>query len=134
MIARKIRSLISAMKEPVNSILLACVPTVSHHSVQINPAFYLTSIIILLMHSTISDMFVNTKMDAGPCEKVHSDDLKADFERHGDPHMYDSYILKEFRSLIAEADRVIKVILLFICLYYFYLMPHNSESMFALRC
>lgn len=40
--------------------------------------------------------------------KVHSEALKAAFERHGDPHMYDSLIEREFQSKVQEADRVIK--------------------------
>ena len=55
------------------------------------------------------DLFVNTKTDDGPCPNVHSDKLKAQFEKHGDPHMYDDYVEREFINKIAEADRVIKV-------------------------
>eukprot|EP01035_Chromulina_nebulosa_P040235 gene40235-54405_t len=55
-----------------------------------------------------NDIFVNTKMDEGPCMKVHSEALKAAFERHGDPHMYDSLIEREFQTKVQEADRVIK--------------------------
>jgi len=40
--------------------------------------------------------------------KVHSEALKAAFERHGDMHMYDSLIEREFSSKVVEADRVIK--------------------------
>lgn len=40
--------------------------------------------------------------------KVHSEALKAAFERHGDPHMYDSLIEREFQNKVLEADRVIK--------------------------
>lgn len=54
------------------------------------------------------DIFVNTKMDEGPCEKIHSEALKADFERHNDPYMYDSMIEKEFSNRVTEADRLIR--------------------------
>lgn len=54
------------------------------------------------------DIFVNTKVDEGPCAKIHSEALKADFERQGDPYMYDSMIEKEFSNRISEADRQIR--------------------------
>jgi hypothetical protein len=48
-------------------------------------------------------------MDEGPCQKVHSDPLKADFQKCRDIHMFDSLIEREFTARIAEAERVIKV-------------------------
>lgn len=56
-----------------------------------------------------SDIFVNTKMDEGRCQKIHSEILKTDFEKSKDPYMYDSLIEREFNHRIGEADRVIKV-------------------------
>ncbi len=55
------------------------------------------------------DIFVNTKMDEGPCDKVHSEALKVAFERSGDIYQYDSVVERHFLSRINEADRVIKV-------------------------
>jgi hypothetical protein len=54
------------------------------------------------------EMFVNTKMDEGPCDKIHSDAVKAVFQKSNDIHMYDNFLEKEFLSRIAEADRIIK--------------------------
>eukprot|EP01039_Chlorochromonas_danica_P005091 gene5091-5595_t len=54
------------------------------------------------------DIFVNTKMDEGPCERIHSEAFKLDFQKHNDPFMYDQLIEKEFSLRIAEADRIIK--------------------------
>ena len=56
-----------------------------------------------------SDIFVNTKMDEGPCQKVHSENLKAEFQRSRDIHAFDNLIEREFNNRISEADRVIKV-------------------------
>eukprot|EP01038_Epipyxis_sp_PR26KG_P007236 gene7236-9867_t len=55
-----------------------------------------------------NDIFVNTKMDEGPCTKVHSEILKSDFEKSKDKYQFDSILEKEFSSKINEADRVIK--------------------------
>lgn len=52
-------------------------------------------------------------MDEGPCQKVHSENLKADFQKSRDVHAYDSLIEREFNNRINEADRVIKVTLKF---------------------
>lgn len=52
---------------------------------------------------------MNTKMDEGPCQKVHSENLKADFQRSKDVHAFDNIIEREFNNRISEADRVIKV-------------------------
>ena len=60
----------------------------------------------------MSDIFVNTKMDEGPCEKIHSDALKIAYEKSGDLYCYDSVVERHFLSRINEADRVIKVILI----------------------
>lgn len=54
-------------------------------------------------------MFVNTKMDDGPCELVHSDELKEKFERDNDPYKYDSLIERDFLARINDIDRSIKV-------------------------
>lgn len=55
-------------------------------------------------------MFVNTKMDDGPCELVHSDELKEKFERDNDPFKYDSLIERDFLARINDIDRSIKVL------------------------
>lgn len=70
--------------------------------------FRLNSISFL---NCVQDIFVNTKMDEGPCQKIHSDILKADFQKSRDIHMFDSLIEREFNHRIGEAERVIKVIL-----------------------
>ena len=54
------------------------------------------------------DLFVNTKLDEGPCQKIHSDALKKEFEANNDPGMYDHIIEKEFNYRLSEADRTIK--------------------------
>jgi hypothetical protein len=56
---------------------------------------------------------VNTKVDEGRCQKVHSDTLKADFQKSKNPFMFDSLIEREFNMRISEADKVIKVFELF---------------------
>lgn len=53
-------------------------------------------------------MFVNTKMDDGPCELVHSQDLKEKFEQEKDPFKYDSLIERDFLTRISDIDRSIK--------------------------
>ena len=55
-------------------------------------------------------MFVNTKMDDGPCELVHSEELKEKFERDNDPFMYDALIERDFLTRINDIDRSIKVL------------------------
>lgn len=47
-------------------------------------------------------------MDEGPCEKIHSEAFKADFEKHGDLGMFDRFLESEFQMRINEADKVIK--------------------------
>lgn len=54
-------------------------------------------------------MFVNTKMDDGPCGLVHSEELKEKFERDNDPFKYDSLIERDFLARIVDIDRSIKV-------------------------
>ena len=56
-----------------------------------------------------SEMFVNTKMDDGPCGLVHSEELKEKFERDNDPFKYDSLIERDFLARIVDIDRSIKV-------------------------
>ena len=56
------------------------------------------------------EMFVNTKMDDGPCDLVHSEELKEKFERDNDPFKYDSLIERDFLTRIGDIDRSIKVI------------------------
>lgn len=56
------------------------------------------------------EMFVNTKMDDGPCELVHSEELKEKFERDNDPYMYDALIERDFLTRINDIDRSIKVL------------------------
>jgi LUC7 N_terminus len=58
------------------------------------------------------EMFVNTKMDDGPCELVHSDELKEKFERDNDPYKYDALIERDFLARINDIDRSIKVIVI----------------------
>lgn len=56
------------------------------------------------------DLFGNTKMDLGFCEKVHSDDLKEEFERNPREKLqYEALLERELISFISEADRKIKV-------------------------
>lgn len=58
------------------------------------------------------EMFVNTKMDCGPCPKVHSDALQDEFQRTltGEKaHMFDHLIEREFTMRVGEIDRVIEV-------------------------
>jgi hypothetical protein len=54
------------------------------------------------------EMFVNTKADCGPCEKIHSIPLKEDFERRGDKQLFDHLIEKDFSSRVSDVDRVIE--------------------------
>ena len=54
-------------------------------------------------------MFVNTKMDDGPCDLVHSEELREKFERDNDPFKYDSLIERDFLTRIGDIDRSIKV-------------------------
>jgi hypothetical protein len=53
-------------------------------------------------------MFVNTKMDEGPCDKIHSESIKATFEKSGDLYIFDNFIEKEFLSRLAESEKIIK--------------------------
>ena len=73
----------------------------------------------VLVFNGYLDIFVNTKMDEGPCQKVHSEPIKAEFQKSRDIYMYDNLIEREFQNRIAEADRVIKVMVsnLFLLLY-----------------
>ena len=52
------------------------------------------------------EMFVNTKMDDGPCELVHSEELKEKFERDNDPYMYDALIERDFLTRINELPQM----------------------------
>jgi hypothetical protein len=70
---------------------------------------------------------VNTKVDEGRCQKVHSDTLKADFQKSKNPFMFDSLIEREFNMRISEADKVIKVFELF---FYFYPHSHQPQTYF----
>lgn len=54
------------------------------------------------------EMFVNTKMDEGPCDKIHSESIKAAFEKSNDIYMFDSFIEKEFLARLAESEKIIK--------------------------
>lgn len=49
-------------------------------------------------------------MDDGPCELIHSDELKEKFERDNDPFKYDALIERDFLARINDIDRSIKVI------------------------
>jgi RNA-binding protein Luc7-like 2 len=57
----------------------------------------------------VVEMFVNTKADTGPCEKIHSDPLRYEFERNGDLGMFDNEVEREFVARISDIDRTIKV-------------------------
>ena len=58
----------------------------------------------------VADLFGNTKMDLGLCEKIHSEDLKCDFERNPvEKSQYEAMLERELTSYISEADRKIKV-------------------------
>lgn len=65
--------------------------------------------LILIVVRLFSELFVNTKMDEGPCSKLHLPHLKEAFDRHGDPYMYDSIIERDFSARLNEADRLIRV-------------------------
>ena len=65
------------------------------------------------------EMFVNTKMDDGPCELVHSEELKEKFERDNDPYMYDALIERDFLTRINDIDRSIKVLSQYIITIYY---------------
>ena len=60
-------------------------------------------------------MFVNTKADEGPCELIHSDELKEAFENSGDTSLFDDEIERGFSSKISDIDRVIKVRIVGVC-------------------
>ena len=55
------------------------------------------------------DIFMNTKVDEGPCQKIHSEALKAEFQRSNDIYVYDNLLEREFQGKVNEVDRVIKV-------------------------
>jgi len=55
------------------------------------------------------DMFVNTKVDIGPCKNLHSDELKAKFEKCApEVRMYDIMIERDFTQRIADLERSIR--------------------------
>eukprot|EP01035_Chromulina_nebulosa_P018757 gene18757-24524_t len=57
------------------------------------------------------DMFINTKVDCGPCDKIHSDYLKQQFELNvtGEKlYKYDTILEKEFAPKVHDIDRVIE--------------------------
>ena len=56
----------------------------------------------------IVDMFVNTKMDDGPCSLIHSEEMKQKFEKDGDLEMYDDLIERDFSNRCADIDRTIR--------------------------
>ena len=62
------------------------------------------------MNNNNLEMFTNTKVDDGPCQLVHSDDLKESFERNGDLAMFDDQIERDFMLKINDMDRTIRVI------------------------
>jgi RNA-binding protein Luc7-like 2 len=55
-----------------------------------------------------NEMFVNTKMDEGPCTRVHSDALKEEFERSGDTTIFDHNLEHELLKRISDVDRSIE--------------------------
>ena len=57
----------------------------------------------------MGDMFVNTKMDFGPCEKVHSDELKEEFLKSSDHSIFDGEVERDFTQRISDIDRTIRV-------------------------
>lgn len=55
------------------------------------------------------EMFVNTKLDCGPCSKIHSDILKEDFERRGnDKFAFDVLVERDFTNRLHDMDRSIE--------------------------
>lgn len=57
------------------------------------------------------DMFVNTKMDCGPCSKLHSDVMRDEFVNSftGDKaHAFDHIIEREFTARVYDIDRIIE--------------------------
>jgi len=62
----------------------------------------------MLYENITIDIFVNTKMDEGPCQKIHSEPLKAKFAKSKDLFMFDGLIEREFNVRITEVDRAIK--------------------------
>jgi hypothetical protein len=53
---------------------------------------------------------VNTKVDPGPCDKVHLEELKEQFEQSGDLYIFDAEIERDFLNRINDIDRTIKVL------------------------
>lgn len=62
----------------------------------VNFFLYLSPSLAILQTHTAgmcpNDIFVNTKMDEGPCQKDHSESLKEQFEKSKDIYMYDSVL------------------------------------------
>jgi RNA-binding protein Luc7-like 2 len=54
------------------------------------------------------ELFVNTKMDEGPCSKVHSEAIKTVFQNSSDRYMYDNFIEREFQNRLSYAERTIE--------------------------
>ena len=77
-------------------------------------------------------MFVNTKMDDGPCELVHDEELKEKFEADQDPSMFDSMIERDFLNRISDIDRSIKVFYLILHQYFMTLYVMFARLMFFL--
>jgi hypothetical protein len=56
------------------------------------------------------DLFINTKMDLGPCSKFHTEEFKFAFENNvKDLIYYENILEKEILFYLSEADKKIKV-------------------------
>ncbi|CAG8641105.1 8913_t:CDS:2, partial [Paraglomus occultum] len=57
------------------------------------------------------DLFTNTKMDLGPCPKLHSQRLKSEYEearkRNPNQHNYDLEFERSLAQFVADCDRKI---------------------------
>jgi hypothetical protein len=53
-------------------------------------------------------MLINTKVGEGPCPLAHPEELKEQFEKAGDPYMYDDMIERDFTNRLADIDRTIR--------------------------
>ena len=74
---------------------------------RVSSSCFLTFPYCLQFYSPL-DMFVNTKMDDGPCSLIHSEEMKEKFEKDGDLEMYDDLIERDFSNRCADIDRTIR--------------------------
>lgn len=54
------------------------------------------------------DLFTNTKMDIGPCNLMHAEELRAQYEQSRDSLLYEPRLERELLSYVSEADRKIR--------------------------